>query len=61
MVGAAEARKKLSTIVERVRHQGDSYVISRYGKPVAAVVPLEAHEDWQHHREESFDLTTALQ
>jgi prevent-host-death family protein len=60
-VGVTEARQTFSTIVERVQYQGDSYVISRYGKPAAAVVPVEVYENWQRQREEFFDLVRNLQ
>ncbi len=60
-VGVTEARERFSTIVERVQHQGDSYIISRYGKPAAAVVPVEVYANWQRQREEFFDLVRNLQ
>jgi prevent-host-death family protein len=55
-----EARRRLSTIVERVQHQADSYVISRYGRPAAAVVPLAVYENRQRRREAFFDLVRDL-
>ncbi len=60
-LGVTEARKELSSIVEQVQYRGDSYVISRYGKPAAAVVPIEVYESWQSQREEFFDLVRSLQ
>jgi len=56
VLGVTEARNKFSNIVEQVQHRGDTYLISRYGKPAAAVVPVEVYEDWQRQREEFFDL-----
>ncbi len=41
MLGVAEAKAKLSEILDRVREKGERYIIQRRGKPVAAVVPLE--------------------
>jgi prevent-host-death family protein len=61
VLGVTEARKKFSDIVEQVQHQGDTYLISRYGKPAAAVVPVEVYENWQRQREEFFDLIRNLQ
>ena len=29
-----------STIIEQVQYEGDSYIISRHGRPAAAVVPV---------------------
>jgi len=40
-LSVAEAKAKLSEILNRVRERGERYVIQRHGKPVAAVVPIE--------------------
>jgi prevent-host-death family protein len=61
VLGVTEARKKFSSIVEQVQYQGDTYLINRYGKPAAAVVPIEVYENWQRQREEFFDLIRKLQ
>ena len=61
VLGVTEARKKFSTIVEQVQHGGDTYVISRYGRPAAAVVPVEVYENWQRQREGFFDLVRSMQ
>jgi len=60
-MGVTEARKEISTIIEQVQYRGDSYIINRYGKPAAAVVPIEVYESWQRQREEFFDLIRDLQ
>lgn len=60
-LGVTEARKEFSSIVEQVQYRGDSYVISRYGKPAAAVVPIEVYESWQRRREEFFELIRDIQ
>jgi prevent-host-death family protein len=60
-LGVTEARKEFSTIIEQVQYRGDSYIINRYGKPAAAVVPIEVYENWQRQREEFFDLIRDLQ
>lgn len=39
-IGCNEARLRLSELLERVA-QGESCVITRYGKPVAVLVPIE--------------------
>jgi prevent-host-death family protein len=54
-LGITKAREMLSDVVERVQLQGDTYVISRYGKPVAAIVPIEVYENWKRQRRELFD------
>jgi prevent-host-death family protein len=61
VLGVTEARKKFSNIVEQVQYQGDSYLISRYGRPAAAVVPVEVYENWQQQRAEFFDLIRDMQ
>ena len=54
-VGITEARKEFSTIVEEVQHRGDSYIISRHGKPAAAVVSLRVYQHWKSRRRKLFD------
>ena len=61
VLGVTEARKKFSNIVEQVQYQGDTYLISRHGKPAAAVVPVEVYEYWQRQRAEFFDLIRNIQ
>lgn len=61
VLGITEARKKFSNIVEQVQYQGDTYLISRYGKPAAAVVPIEVYQNWQRQRQEFFDLIRSMQ
>ena len=39
-VGVYEAKSKLSQLVEQVEH-GESVVITRHGRPVARLVPME--------------------
>jgi prevent-host-death family protein len=61
VLGVTEVRKKFSSIVEQVQYEGDICLISRYGKPAAAVVPIEAYETWRQQREEFFDLIRDMQ
>ena len=44
-IGASEARRHLPRLLDRVA-QGESVNITRYGKPVARLVPV-----WQHQRQ----------
>jgi prevent-host-death family protein len=60
-IGVTEAREKLSEIVEKVQFQGDTFVISRHGKPAAAVVPMKVYEIWKRQREEFFDTVRKIQ
>ena len=60
-LGVTEARKEFSDLVEKVQYQGDAYIISRHGKPAAAVVPVQVYENWRRQREELFDLIRGMQ
>lgn len=60
-LGVTQARKEFSTILENVQHQGDSYVISRHGKPAAAVIPIDVYERWKRQRQAFFDSIRELQ
>ncbi len=42
-IGAFEAKTHLSSLLERVA-QGESFTITRHGKPVARLVPAEHHD-----------------
>ena len=61
VLGITKAREEFSQVVEQVQYQGDSYIISRHGKPAAAVVPIEVYENWKRQREEFFDLIRQVQ
>jgi prevent-host-death family protein len=61
VLGITEARQEFSNVVERVQYQGDSYIISRHGKPAAAVVPVEVYEGWKRQRKEMFDAVRKIQ
>ena len=42
-------------------HQGDGFIISRHGKPAAAVVPVKVYESWKRQREELFETIRKIQ
>jgi prevent-host-death family protein len=60
-LGITKARETLSDVVERVQYQGDTYIISRHGKPAAAVVPVEVYENWKRQRREFFNAIRRMQ
>ena len=60
-MGLAEARKQFSTMVDEVQHRGAAYVVHRYGKPAAAVVPVEVYRDWLRRREALFNQIRSIQ
>jgi prevent-host-death family protein len=57
----SEAREKFSDMVEQVQYRGSTYVISRHGKPAAAVVPMEVYENWKRQRQKFFDAIRQIQ
>jgi prevent-host-death family protein len=61
VLGITKARQEFSNVVEQVQYQGNSYVISRHGKPAAAVVPVEVYESWRRQRQALFDAVRKIQ
>ena len=61
MLGLTQARKEFSIIVDRVQHQGDTFIVSRHGRPAAAVVPVQVYETWKRQRDEFFELVRKAQ
>lgn len=60
-VGITQARETLRDVVEQVQYRGDTVIISRHGKPAAAVVPMEVYENWKQQRQEFFDAVRRIQ
>jgi len=60
-LGVTEARKEFRELVEKVQFQGDTYIISRHGKPAAAVVPVQVYENWRRQRDELFRVFREMQ
>ena len=60
-LGVTEARKEFRELVEKVQFEGDTYIISRHGKPAAAVVPVQVYENWRRQRNELFNLFREMQ
>ena len=60
-LGITKAREALSEVVEQVQYQGDTYIISRHGKPAAAVVPIAVYENWKRQRKAFFDAVRRIQ
>ena len=61
ILGITKAREKFGDLVEQVQYQGDTYIISRNGKPAAAIVPIGVYESWKKEREAFFDLIRKTQ
>lgn len=60
-LGITNARQAFSTLVDRVQHRGDIYVISRHGEPAAVLVPLEVYRRWKEQRERLFEAIRSIQ
>ncbi len=60
-LSVTQAREKFSDVVEQVQYQGHTYVLSRHGKPAAAVVSIEVYESWKRQRSAFFDLFRDVQ
>lgn len=59
-LGLTEARGKLSEIVNGVLYDRDTYIISKQGKPAAAVVPLDILQQWQTERDRLFAVMSEV-
>ena len=55
-IGVTKARLMIREIIDEVQYQGDKYVISRHGKPAAAIVPMEVYDNWKHQRQRLLEL-----
>jgi prevent-host-death family protein len=53
MYPLVEARNQLGQLVGRVRHGHEHIVISEYGKPAAALVPVDELEELRRLRDEA--------
>lgn len=60
-MGLAEARHHLSEIIESVQHHGDAYIVSRHGRPAAAIVPVHVYEAWKQQHDEFVALIRKFQ
>ena len=54
-MNVAKAREKFIDLVEQVQYQGDTYIITRHGKPAVALVPIEVYENWKRERTAFFE------
>ncbi len=55
-VSMEDLKASAGEIVNAVRLRGDRYIVSRYGKPAAAVVPLRVLEAYERNRERLFKV-----
>lgn len=53
-VSIQQARQQFPTLVQAAFYRGDRALISRHGKPMAALIPIDEYERWKKRREEAF-------
>ena len=53
-VSAMEARQRLGELLDQVFYKEDQFVIKRGRKPMAAVIPMRAYEQFLRQRDEDF-------
>jgi len=60
-ISISETRRQIARLVEQVEHRRESFVITRHGKPAAALVPMDVYEEWQRERRALFDVIRDVQ
>ena len=60
-LSVTEVRKQLANIIDRVKYEGEGYVIVRRGQAAAAVVPMDVYRRWKAEREELFTVIREVQ
>lgn len=61
IIGITNAREELSNIVAQVQYQGNTFIISRHGKPAAAMVPVSRVAAKEQDRAKLFKLIASMQ
>lgn len=59
-IGAREARTKFADLIGRVHYGGETIIVERSGKPMAAVIPIELYEQMIAEREARFAVIDRL-
>lgn len=52
-VSALDARRRLGALLDDVDARRDRFIVTRYGEPVVAIVPLTVYEQMQRQHDES--------
>lgn len=53
-ITSSNLRNQLSTILDEVQFEQESYIVERKKKPAVAIVPLAVYESWKARRAELF-------
>jgi prevent-host-death family protein len=59
-LGAREARSQFADLLGRVHYGGETIIVERSGKPMAAVIPFELYERLIAEREARFAIIDRL-
>jgi len=59
-VSVSEARQTFADLVNRVAYRNERVLITRRGRPIAAVIPME-QVDFLERAEDEYDLREALE
>ncbi|MFO7662977.1 MAG: type II toxin-antitoxin system Phd/YefM family antitoxin [Chloroflexota bacterium] len=59
-IGAREARAQFADLIGRVHYGGETIIVARSGKPMAAVIPVELYEKMIAEREARFAIIDRL-
>jgi prevent-host-death family protein len=59
-LGAREARSQFADLLGRVHYGGETIIVERSGKPMAAVIPIELYERLIAEREARFAIIDRL-
>jgi len=55
-IGAREARNNFADLLGRVGYGGQTVIVERYGKPMAAIIPAEDYQRLIAERETRFQV-----
>lgn len=61
VIGAREARHNFSDLLSRVGYGGEVAILGRFGKPLAALIPMEMYEQIIAEREARFQVVERIQ
>lgn len=60
-ISAMTARQKFGQMLEEAFYCGDTFIVERAGKPMAAVISIDQYHQWQSERKVFFDQIRKIQ
>lgn len=52
-LSASEAKRRLGEVISTVADDGAEVIVENHGRPRAAIIPIDAYEQYQHLREKA--------